>query len=119
MSMAYWVDSEGTRHNVKNLGWLLRHWSRVDSFEVSQGGLGIHGLSYSAVLRANLRNGGYYRAGFASLRVLMEFLDRPNFRGVKVTFKVPVLRLHPVNMTIQLGDVVLDVGSPDYRALPQ
>lgn len=66
-----WVWSR----RVKNLGWLLRHWKEVRSFEIVTDG------SMGALLIAHLDD-GQYRVWFTSYSVLIEWLDRPVFRGV-------------------------------------
>jgi hypothetical protein len=66
---------------VKDLGWLLRHWQKVESF----------GFNYSPDSRnmcdgelvARLRGGTVYMTGFASLSVCWNWLDRPIFRSLK------------------------------------
>ena len=66
---------------VKNLGWLLRNWKLVRKFHVIKSS----NPDDDAYLIAILRDGGRtYETGFASRKVLWEFLDRPVFRGAKL-----------------------------------
>lgn len=66
---------------VKNLGWLLRHWSQVEWL----------GFNYSpddrrmidGQLVAKLRDGTTYLTDYASLSVCWNFLNRPVFKGVE------------------------------------
>lgn len=66
---------------VKNLGWLLRHWSQVEWI----------GFNYSpdskrlidGQLVAKLRDGTTYLTDYASLSVCWNWLDRPIFQGVE------------------------------------
>jgi hypothetical protein len=67
--------------HVKNLGWLLRNWKSVEHFEVRPGKAG-----HDAYLIAHLSSGGTFESDFASRQVLLNFLDRPVFRGAQVSW---------------------------------
>jgi hypothetical protein len=75
--MATVMDATGKQRAVKNLGWLVRNWKRVESFEV----LHLPG-DYEALLQAHLKGGGLYSTHFASTQVLRSWLCRPVFIGV-------------------------------------
>ncbi len=64
---------------VKNLGWLVRNWKSVTSFDVRRG----YG-SWDATLIAFIDNGNVYATPYASRYVLANFLDRSIFRGIPV-----------------------------------
>lgn len=69
----------GKVKQVKNLGWLLKHWQDVSSFTVSPGARG-----NECLLVAHLRSGGEYVSDFADSSVLKAWLNRPVFKGVPV-----------------------------------
>lgn len=62
---------------VKNLGWLLRHASEVESFDVLRGSGG-----NDALLVATLLDHRVYATPYASFAVLANFLNRPSFVGL-------------------------------------
>lgn len=76
--MALLVKPDGTYREVKNLGWLLHNWQRVHRFELEHrpGGRGF--------MRAFLNNGGRYETDWASYTLMLNWLDRPVFRGVQI-----------------------------------
>lgn len=70
----------GKTRKIKNLGWLLRNWKEVASFEV-----GYHcGTCFAMALIAHLKCNGKYFTPFTSKEVLRLFLDRPVFRGLSI-----------------------------------
>lgn len=69
------VDADGNRRTVKNLGWLLRNWRRIESFIVDES------PDAGTKLCAYLRHGGCYQVTFADAIVLWRFLHRPVFYG--------------------------------------
>lgn len=77
--MNTYVEKDGVRREVKNLGWLLRNWKDVDGFAVLAG----NQVANGALLVAKLKSGGNYVSTFASFSVLLDFLDRPVFRGLR------------------------------------
>jgi hypothetical protein len=93
--------SDGPVRSVKNLGWLRRHWKDVSRFEVTRDPTGYG----AALLTAHLRDGGFYRTPFADASVLINFLDRPVFRGVAVKVTLPAAFCDG------------KVGDPAYRQL--
>lgn len=76
--MAQVISPEGKVKNVQNLGWLLRHWKDVESFQVFALP---ENTVWRAELRANLKDGRIYQTEFASESVLWNWLDRPVFKG--------------------------------------
>jgi hypothetical protein len=96
--MSYVVKTDGSYREVTNLGWLLNHWKDVASFEVLTGtALNIGGFQmpdtdrdrlgqWDATLVAHLRDGRRYVTRFASHRVLLDWLQRPVFKTVPLTW---------------------------------
>lgn len=73
---------------VKNLGWLLRHWKCVRSFEIREHPPVSSGFQPDAHLIAHLKDGGTYETGFSCSRILLDWIDRPIFRGVPQDWKL-------------------------------
>lgn len=74
---------------VKNLGWLLRNWKLVESFQVTTTEpMSLNGdyMNQNGYLAAHLRDGRVYFCTWASLTVCREWLHRPVFRGVKINW---------------------------------
>lgn len=69
------VNHNGRSFSVKNLGWLLRHWREVQSFDLLE-------FSHGGLMVAHLRGGGYYLADWASFELMRDWVSRPVFRGV-------------------------------------
>ncbi len=67
---------------VKNLGWILRNWKDVESFEFAEptSGRPVTDL----ILVAHCRDGRVYLTHFASLAMCLNFLHRPIFYGLTV-----------------------------------
>ena len=65
---------------VKNLGYLLRNWSRVVEFRVTTQNLTNPGDD--ALFVAELYGGDIYQTGFASSTILLTWIKRPVFYGV-------------------------------------
>ncbi len=84
---------DGKIKTVKNLGWVLRNWSKIDRLEwIDMGGLtNARGQALVArgmidgVFRAYMRDGSIYATTYASFQVWKGFIDRPVFRGLQVT----------------------------------
>lgn len=110
---------EQRRHfAVSNLGWLLRHASEVHDVYVSTARLkslavgggppfgyvpyrSHEGYNFDALLAARLEGARVYVTEFASRTVLRDWLDRPKFQGLRVSWDhTPYL-----------------IGASDYRAL--
>lgn len=95
------TSNAGKTRTVKNLGWLLRNWQSVESFAVvppSSDG-------WEVGLHANLKERTGDRAYFsdwASLSVLFRWLNRPVFRGLRLSFRLPDSTAEWV------------IGSPEY-----
>jgi hypothetical protein len=85
MSRARVIGADGKVREVKNLGWLLSNWARVERFTVTAYTQG-HLPMTEAYLVAHLRDGGTYETPYASACVLKHFLDRPVFRGVDISW---------------------------------
>jgi hypothetical protein len=72
------VRPDGEEKEVKNLGWVLRHWKDVKRFVVC--------LSLNpdddCLLVAVLKDGRAYTSGFGARETCARFLDRPVFRGL-------------------------------------
>jgi hypothetical protein len=71
------VRRNGKVRVVKNLGWLLRNWKKVESFIVMTKKDG--GAELVAVLCSPYWT---YETPFAYKGILRKFLDRPVFRGL-------------------------------------
>lgn len=102
-----YVDRPGKpRRYVKNLGWLRKHWQEVTEFKATS-----DRESFArVVLEATLKDGGTYRVPWASWRFMLEWLNRPIFKGLPIT--------HAGFMAaINVNGVRLNIGSPEYRAL--
>ena len=76
------LKPEGTVRDVRNLGWLLRHWKDVHSFTVCP-----HSYKYDCWLVAYCNDGTIYETEFASLTVLQAWLHRPVFRNLPVHYR--------------------------------
>lgn len=87
MRSGCYVEINGKRKDVQNLGWLLRHWKDVVSFETKDNG-SITGCD----LIAHLDNGGRYVAQWASRSIMVRWLKRPVFIGVKLN-GMPITKL--------------------------
>ena len=76
----------GSTRAVRNLGWLLRNWKRVDRFEVAP--CPPDGAPYppDALLVAYCKDGTVYRTPYMSREVLAGWLNRPVFRGAPVNW---------------------------------
>jgi len=78
-SGAFITDSNGNViRQVKNLGWLLKHWKQVKFFRVYY-----HNVS-DCVLQAVLNNGTRYLTTWESRQVMTDWLHRPVFRGLSI-----------------------------------
>lgn len=75
---------------VKNLGWLLRNWRDVATFEVwPHPYVGGGGMEPDCKLVARMRDNRVFETGFMSKEVLARFLCRPVFEGLRVRWEVP------------------------------
>lgn len=75
--MACIINTDGSVKTVKNLGWLLKNWQIVESFEV----FGAESLRWQeCVLVAHLKDGRKYSTNWASRMVCRDWLTRPVFR---------------------------------------
>lgn len=75
----------GKERKVKNLGWLLRHWKSVGSFDVTLPVDSVRGVTLTAHLHGHDK-GYIFVVDFADRSVLWNFLNRPVFAGVTVTW---------------------------------
>ena len=81
------LDGDQVRE-VKNLGWLFRHWKEVDHFEIlTNDTLGRCDSWRGAYMIAHLRDGRRYETPWADRRILKRWLDRPVFRGIRVLYR--------------------------------
>ena len=67
---------------VKNLGWLLQNWQKIESFSVIKD----EGGRSDCTLTAATRDGRTYVTSFASANVLWDWLTRPVFVGLSVNW---------------------------------
>lgn len=104
MSNAQIQYGDGQIRKVKNLGWLLRNWQKVESFCFDY--RPDDKRMVDGQLVANLRDGGKYVTDYASLSVCWNWLDRPVFRGLPLQ----------VNNCQTLTQSGLTIGSDDYKA---
>lgn len=101
--MSYVVNKDGTYKEVSNLGWLLRHWDEVESFRVEGGQTRVIIIDekgkrkhwsipdeprdyFDSVMIANLRDGRKYVTRWASYDVMLDWLHRPKFRTLPITW---------------------------------
>ena len=86
--LEYHSETRKTPKEVKNLGWLLRNWKLVASFDLSK----VTGLPYDAVLTAHLKPNSKkihsYVSSFAAYSIAENFLKRPVFFGLKLNGKI-------------------------------
>jgi hypothetical protein len=87
--------ANGTTRQVKNLGWLLRHWKNVEQIQVSAPWTNAEGRLV-VILGQSCAHMSYDTL-FMSRAVLHNFLDRPVFRGVPVDW---------LGITCKVGDKV-------------
>lgn len=82
------IRDDGKIIPLKNLGWLLHNWTRVERFQVEEPGTARtpnnRHLPLDARLIAHLHGGGQYQTVFASKKGLKVWLERPVFRGLEV-----------------------------------
>lgn len=78
------TDPDGNTRPVKNLGWILRNWKRIDRFEVTHYPPDGKSCPPDAWLVAYTRDGYVYRTPYADRGVLAGFIDRPVFRGLPI-----------------------------------
>lgn len=100
-----YVDRPGKpRVYVKNLSWLRKNWKEVHSFvAVSDGG-----VFSRVVMEAKLKDGGTYRVPWASWKLMLEWLDRPIFRGLTITHE-------GFMASTGVNGVTYTIGSPEYK----
>ncbi len=75
MRKGCFVFRNGKTEEVKNLGWLLRHWKEVDYFQVTD----FDGVELRAVA-----DKWVYTSSFADIRVLHQWLNRPIFKAARI-----------------------------------
>lgn len=90
-----WKADGSLEREVKNLGWLLRHWQDVERFIVTK----YEGTAPVTDARfvAKLRDGRSYMTDFGSALILWRFLHRRTF------FTLPVKWFNR-DMVIRHGD---------------
>jgi hypothetical protein len=77
----YILKPDGTKKAIKNLGWLLRNWKRVDRFTVYKCS---QDSRWECGLTAHLRDGSSYHTDWACRSVCANWLARPVFIGLPV-----------------------------------
>ncbi len=87
---------------VKNLGWLLRHWREVKSFDVCPSG----NSSYEAHVTA-FSDDWFYTTDYASLRVLHKWLNRRVFVGLPINW---------MSVQVKIGSLEYAKLSPDIAS---
>lgn len=87
---------------VKNLGWLLRNWTDVQTFQLL---LSPPKSRCDLRLVAHLRDGGQYETDFASLSVCWRWLNRPVFQTIPASVHSPDGKCQ-----------TLAIGSPEWNA---
>ena len=85
-------DGDSAR-KVKNLGWILRNWQLVESWDVYPHPFIAEGYSAELYIVARLRDGRTYESGYSSASVFRGWIDRPIFRGLPVNW-------HPTLATV-------------------
>jgi hypothetical protein len=86
--MNAYIEKDGRKRTVKNLGWLLRNWKQVESFVITsrtERPLRIN-VDPSCHMEAKLRAGVSYHTDWGSRDVLATWIVRPVFVGVKVNW---------------------------------
>lgn len=101
MQKGCYVYRDGKVNQVKNLGWLLRHWKEIEYFEVGNVTLSDDN-TFSHALRA-VGNDWIYETEYPSLSALHSWLNRPTFKGLVVNW---------------LFDTKVKIGSSEYKELP-
>jgi len=79
------VTSKKGVKEVKNLGWLIRHWAEIDHLEFIYSPNGK--TMVDGVLIGHMKDGRTYRTDYASLIVFWTWVRRPVFIGLKLTIK--------------------------------
>jgi hypothetical protein len=83
MDRAMWIDrSTGEVHEVKNLGWLLRHASDVEFISIVRRA---DSSRWDCDLHVHLTDNREYRTPFASFEICKRWIDRPCLRGIPCT----------------------------------
>lgn len=77
--MPHLVKPNGATRTLKNLGWLLRNANRVEGFRFVLSD-GPDASGWEGRLVAELQDGGSFVAGWASLSVCWDWLNRPRFQ---------------------------------------
>lgn len=72
------IKRNGKTKQVKNLGWLLKHWKETRSFEVS--------FATDDYTLTAFGDDWVFTTPYASLSVLHGFLNRPVFVGLPVAW---------------------------------
>lgn len=78
--MSLIITSDLKTREVKNLGWLIRNWKKVEGFAVRTSGE----FPNEAYMAAYCRDGSVYLTTWASDAIMKDWLHRPVFRGVRL-----------------------------------
>ena len=94
---------DGRVVEVKNLGWLRRHWRHVKLFRLDRlrPDVGRQGR-----MIAECDDGTVFETLWCSSELMLEWLDRPVFRGLPVILTCAYERLGPVE--VKAGDSIDD-----------
>lgn len=71
----------GQTKRVKNLGWLLSNWKKVERIELFP----VTDNMRECRLLAHLQHGARYTTSWCSYAICLNWLDRPVFRGLPIT----------------------------------
>lgn len=77
------VRANGTVFNPRNLGWILKHWMEVESINARRSGEGYIVLFWA---RSPQTKWWSFETYFMDGSVLKDWLDRPVFRGLTITW---------------------------------
>lgn len=87
--MSIITHSNGATKKVKNLGWLLRNWRKIESFCFDY--LPSKKTVCDGNLIALLNDGSIYSTDFASFDVCVRFLNRSIFKGRQIQINNKIL----------------------------
>lgn len=82
--MNTYIERDGKKIAVKNLGWLIRHWRTISLVELTFDPTQLWEVS----MAAHLQDGTSYHTNWMSLDICWSWLDRPIFRDLKADVRV-------------------------------
>ncbi len=110
--MTFIIRSDGSQKNVKNLGWLLRHWRDVKSLSVDTGK---KEYVSPVSLTAHMSNGDRFVSYWADSSILLNWIKRPVFYGLPVIIDGHEYVVEPVKnnpsprLTKYQKDILVDI----------